>query len=124
MSDKFNVLCVDDEPNLLHAIRLLLHPMRSTLEAHFATSGEQALELLHKTQFDVMVTDIRMPGIDGTQLLNAVHAMYPKVACIVLTGQADREDVARKVDCGFQYLAKPCHATDIVNAIVRASGSI
>jgi len=108
MAEKKRVLFVDDEPSILDGLRRTMRSMRHEWEMSFAGSGQEALELLASQAFDVIVTDMRMPGMDGAELLRRVMESHPKVARIVLSGQADKETIYRALGPMHQYLAKPC----------------
>src|SRR6185436_4425639 len=82
------VLCVDDEPNILAALKRTLRS--AGFAALTADGGAEAIEILEKLPVDVVVSDMRMPGIDGAQLLEQVHARWPHVVRILLTGHADQ----------------------------------
>ncbi|MGQ9854090.1 MAG: HDOD domain-containing protein [Candidatus Oleimicrobiaceae bacterium] len=116
------ILFVDDESRVLQGLQRLLHPMRGAWEMHFATSGEAALALLAAQPFDVVVTDMRMPGINGAELLERVQQLYPQTVRIVLSGYSDHETVLRSVGTAHQYLAKPCDSDLLRRVISRACG--
>jgi len=113
------VLFVDDEPNVLSGLRRMLRPMQRDWDMHFAHGGAEALEALTSTPFDVVVADMRMPGIDGAALLAEVSRMHPRIVRIVLSGQANREAVLRGVGAAHQYLSKPCDAEEIKTQLQR-----
>lgn len=115
-----SLLFVDDETRVLQALQRQLHPMRRDWEMRFAESGEQALRLMETAPADVIVTDMRMPAMDGAQLLDRVMGRYPQTVRIVLSGQADRESVFRLVGPAHQYLSKPCEPDRLRSAIARA----
>ena len=69
------ILFVDDEPNILQGLQRMLRPMRREWDTHFAGSADEALEIMAGGGFDVVVTDMRMPGKDGAALLEAVRAV-------------------------------------------------
>lgn len=117
---KSQILFVDDEPALLQALKRLLRQFRSEWEMTFVESGKEALEHLSKHPCDVIVTDMRMPGMDGTELLERVAASYPETVRIVLSGQANKETVLRSVRPTHQYLSKPCNADELKSIILRA----
>src|SRR5260370_8801992 len=77
------ILFVDDEASLLEGLRRLLRPQRARWETMFATGGEEALRMLDDCPFDVVVTDMRMPGMDGAELLKRVRDRFP---CVVRIG--------------------------------------
>jgi HD-like signal output (HDOD) protein len=118
---KKRILFVDDEPNVLSGLQRMLRPMRDEWDMSFAQSGSEALELLAKDPFDVVVSDMRMPGMDGAQLLTEVMRTYPQIVRIVLSGHSERETVLRSVTPTHQYLAKPCDADQLKTVIARAS---
>jgi HD-like signal output (HDOD) protein/CheY-like chemotaxis protein len=111
------ILFVDDESMVLDGLRRMLRGMRNEWEMEFVPSGDDALRSLAGGQFDVIVTDMRMPGMDGCQLLNRVKELYPDVVRIVLSGQSDMEMVLKSVGPAHQFLSKPCDA-EILKATV------
>ncbi len=117
---KKKILFVDDEPNVLNGLRRMLRGMRKEWEMHFAEGGEEALELLKNSQFDVIVSDMRMPGMDGAELLSRVMKQYPEVVRIVLSGHSDKEMILRSVRPAQQYLSKPCDTKTLKSTIDRA----
>lgn len=102
-----HVLFVDDEPRLLEGIRLALR--RSGLTIHTAASGEDALAFLASRDVDVVVSDERMPGTQGSELLTQVYEAMPDTVRILLTGQATPEAAARAVNQArvHRFLTKP-----------------
>lgn len=114
------VLFVDDEPNILQGLRRMLRPMRSEWDMQFVDSPEAAIERIGSDSFDVVVTDMRMPGMDGAQLLNEIMKADPKIARIVLSGQTDQEAALRSACTAHQFLAKPCDTDMLKDAIQRA----
>jgi HD-like signal output (HDOD) protein len=113
------ILFVDDEVAILDGLRDLLRKERRRWDMVFAVGGREALDELARQPFDVVVSDIRMPGMDGAQLLTQVKANYPSVARIVLTGHADRDVVLRALPVAHQFLTKPCDAGVLRVAIER-----
>jgi HD-like signal output (HDOD) protein len=102
------VLFVDDEPRILDGLQRTLRPFRELWQMSFATSGEEALRELERASFDVVVSDMRMPKMDGPQLLTIVAERWPRTLRIVLSGQTDNESASRVVRCAHQFLIKPC----------------
>jgi len=117
---KKRVLFVDDEPNVLDGLRRMLRPMRNEWEMFFAQGGEKALATLAQKQFDVVVTDMRMPGMDGAMLLKEVMQKYPRVVRIVLSGHSSEVASLRSARVAHQFLAKPCDAEKLKQTINRA----
>ena len=102
------ILFVDDEPNLLTGLQRKLRPMRTIWHMEFVSSGEEALRAMSLHEFDAVVTDMRMPGMSGTDLLNRLQEYYPQTVRIVLSGQTDRESVLLAIAPAHQFLSKPC----------------
>jgi HD-like signal output (HDOD) protein len=114
------ILFVDDEPMILQGIQHSLRGMRSEWEVQLAGSGAEALETMAQAPFDVVITDMRMPGMDGAQLLDLVKAKFPRTVRIILSGQSDRETILRSVGPSHQYLSKPCDLDELKQRLVRA----
>jgi putative nucleotidyltransferase with HDIG domain len=114
------ILFVDDEPKVLQGLQRSLRGMRSEWEMLFAGSGAEALEKMEQTPFDVVITDMRMPGMDGAQLLEQVKKKSPQTVRIVLSGQSDRETILRSVGPTHQYLAKPCDVDELKQKLAHA----
>ncbi|NND61162.1 MAG: HDOD domain-containing protein [Gammaproteobacteria bacterium] len=114
------ILFVDDEPNVLTGLRRMLRTFRKEWDMEFLPSGEQALEALNSAPCDVIISDMRMPGMDGVQLLTAVKKDYPNTVRIALSGHADMEMVLECIGATHQYLAKPCDADTVKATIDRA----
>ncbi len=114
------VLFVDDEPRVLDGLRRMLRPQRHEWEMAFAPGGEAALALIEAAPFDVIVSDMRMPGIDGATLLCRVREKYPQMVRIVLSGHTELSTALRVVPVAHQFLAKPCDPEMLRVAIERA----
>ncbi len=117
---KKRILFVDDEPSILAGLQNLLYKDRRRWDMTFANSGEAALEKLHAQPFDVVVSDMRMPGMDGATLLNRVKDASPATARIMLSGHAEREAIVRALPALHQLLAKPCDAATLRATIERS----
>lgn len=102
------ILFVDDEPNLLMGLQRSMRPMRAEWEMEFVASGEEALQTMARNPFDMVVTDMRMPGMSGAELLEKIQQRYPQTIRIVLSGQSDRESIVRASATAHQFLSKPC----------------
>lgn len=116
------ILFVDDEPNVLSGVRRMLRTYRNEWDMSFCESGQAALELLTKDPHDVVVTDMRMPGMDGAALLEKVREMLPGTVRIVLSGHSDQELTLKAVGPAHQYLSKPCDPQSLRQAIERTVG--
>lgn len=115
-----SVLFVDDESNVLRGLRRMLADKRDVWSMRFVDSGMAALEALEAAPADVVVTDMRMPGMDGAKLLAQVRDRHPGTVRIVLSGYAEQEAVLRTIGPSHQYLAKPCTADQLTKAIARS----
>ena len=102
------ILFVDDEPHVLEGLQRMLRPHRKEWEMVFVNGGAEAIRVLANETFDVVVTDVRMPEMDGIELLEHVQKHYPRVIRIVLSGYFEREAALRAAGVAHQYLAKPC----------------
>jgi HD-like signal output (HDOD) protein len=114
------LLFVDDEPKLLDGLKRSLRPMRGEWNMTFVTSGAEALQALEQAPFDVIVSDMRMPVMDGAQLLNEVRQRFPQVVRIVLSGQSDKELIYQSIAATHQYLDKPCETELLKATVLRA----
>lgn len=117
---KKRILFVDDELLVLEGLQRMLRSMRAEWEMVFIDTGSKALELMAQTQFDVVVSDMRMPGMNGAELLAEVLKRYPKTVRLILSGHADRDLVLKCVGSTHQYLSKPCQPEELKAAITRA----
>jgi HD-like signal output (HDOD) protein/CheY-like chemotaxis protein len=114
------VLFVDDEPLVLQGLQRMLRGEREAWTMRFVASGREALSLLEREAFDALVTDLRMPGMDGEQLLNTVKERHPHMVRIVLSGEMNPASGFKTVRCAHRYLAKPCDAEALKSALSQA----
>jgi len=111
------ILFADDEAPVLDGLRTRLYRQSGRWTMVFVDSGERAVAELEREAFDVIVTDMRMPGMDGAELLQSVSERWPQTIRIVLSGYAQLEQALRLVPVAHQYLSKPCDAQRLVSAI-------
>jgi HD-like signal output (HDOD) protein len=116
---KRQILFVDDDQNVLDGLRNLLRKQRGVWDMTFALGGKAALEEMSRLSVDVIVSDMRMPGMDGAELLKQVKEAYPQTARIILSGHAEREAIARVIRVAHQFLAKPADANTVRTVIER-----
>jgi len=116
-----NILLVDDDPGLLRTIQLLLED-EAGHRVTTAASGEAALQLLERTGgFDVVVSDVAMPGMDGIQLLGTIRERNPRLPVILITAYASVRSAVDAMRAGaFQYLAKPVDPDELLLQVERA----
>jgi HD-like signal output (HDOD) protein/CheY-like chemotaxis protein len=112
-----SILFVDDEEMILKGLRRMLHGYSKEWKMYFALGGEEALTVLKGKSVDVLVTDMKMPGMSGVGLMESVRKMYPKMIRIVLSGHSERDDVIRAASLAHQYLAKPCKPERLISVI-------
>jgi response regulator RpfG family c-di-GMP phosphodiesterase len=107
LNDKPKVLLVDDEESILNSLRRLLRGQ--PYELLLATSGGQALEIMEQHSIDLVMTDARMPNMDGATLLARIHQLYPTTTRILLTGYADMPTIIKAINEGkiHRYISKP-----------------
>ena len=117
-----NILFVDDEPHILSGLQRMLRTQRREWEMDFAPGGAEALKMLAEKKFDVIVSDMKMPGMDGAQLLQEVSTKFPHLVRIILSGFSEKELILRSLSAAHQYLAKPCEAEVLIATITRACG--
>ncbi len=114
------ILFVDDDPRVLAGLARLLRPQRDRWEVSTAVGPEAAIAMLAQQPFDVVVSDMRMPGMDGAALLSLVQKNYPEIVRVVLSGQTDLETALRTVPVAHQFLAKPCDSRELTEALEGA----
>ena len=113
------ILFVDDEPAILAGLQNLLYKERKRWDMVFAGSGDLALAACRALPFDVVVSDMRMPGMDGATLLGAIRDEFPSTVRIMLSGHAERETIVRVLPSIHQLLSKPCDAQTLRTVIER-----
>lgn len=109
------ILLVDDEPNVLSALSRLLKQYQITT----ATSGEDALMLAKDQSFNVVISDYRMPGIDGIEFLILFKHIQPEAIRMMLTGHADLQGAQQAINEAqvFRFINKPWSKVELLNAI-------
>ncbi|WP_299619089.1 HDOD domain-containing protein [Pelagibius sp.] len=114
---KPRLLFVDDEKNILQGLRRLLRSMRNDWDMDFAEGGEMALSMLAEQAADVVVTDMKMPGMNGAELLDQVATLYPGSLRLILSGEADTEATFRTVKTSHQFLPKPSNSERLIETV-------
>ena len=111
------ILFVDDESKVLDGLRRMLYSERKNWDMQFVLGGEAALLACEATSFDVVVSDMRMPGMDGATLLGHVRDRFPTSARIILSGYSETALATRAVPVAHRFLAKPCSALELQSTI-------
>ncbi len=117
------ILFVDDERHVLSGLRRQLHGLRGEWEMTFAPGGPDAGALIEGQQFDLVVTDMQMPILDGAQLLEHVADVQERCARLVLSGHADPDRLLLAATCAHRYLDKPC-PPDLLQLEIRQALSV
>ncbi|OVE75830.1 hypothetical protein BVX97_03180 [bacterium E08(2017)] len=120
MSDKRRLLFVDDEANILQGLKRMLRSERNEWDMVFANSGEEAMQIIDSDPVEIVISDMRMPGMSGVDLLKAVQEKHPEVIRFVLSGHADQDMIIQSVGVTHQYLAKPCDPELLKKSVTRA----
>ena len=117
--DPFSVLFVDDEVEFLET--LLKRMKKRDLQVSGVKTGEEALEFLDQNRVDVVVLDVKMPGMDGIQALREIKRLHPIIEVIMLTGHASVEVAIQGMELGaFDYLMKPVDIDDLLYKVQDA----
>jgi response regulator RpfG family c-di-GMP phosphodiesterase len=114
------ILCVDDEPSILSALKRVFRPLGYIVLT--ATSGREGLALLENEPVDLVISDMRMPEMDGAQFLEQVFARAPATKRILLTGYADAAATIAAINQGkiWRYVAKPWHDSELILTVQQA----
>jgi signal transduction histidine kinase len=117
MADRHTILVVDDEPYVVESVQ---HLLRLDYRVLGATSGQQGVEVMHREEVHVVMTDQRMPGMTGVEFLHQVRGEYPDAIRIIVTGYADIQAVIDAINQGnvYRYVVKPWDPAEL-EAIVR-----
>jgi len=118
-SIKTRVLFVDDEASILNMLRWMMKRMEPDFEAVFAESGPEALAQMDQGSFDILISDMRMPGMNGAELLNETMRRSPRTVRVILSGYADEDLAMRCVASTHQWLAKPCSTLVLMDLLNR-----
>ena len=114
------VLFVDDEPRVLEGLKRMLRPLRHDWAMEFATGGDEALFRLSKTQYDVLVTSLRLGEVDGVALLNEAIRLSPQTVRVILCGVDEFDAAMRSIPLAHQYLLRPCDAHTLQATVEKA----
>lgn len=114
-----HILFVDDEARILSGLRRMLWKMSDSWDMSFALGSDEALAILADRPCQVIVSDFRMPGMDGGKLLRHVRETYPGTARVILSGHTEERNLLRVMITVHAYLSKPCQPEEIVNTVER-----
>ncbi|MCH7820192.1 MAG: response regulator [Candidatus Marinimicrobia bacterium] len=116
MIEKDRILVVDDDPESRDILKRLL--TLSDYEVESVKGGEEAVELLKRAEFKLVLTDLVMPGMDGIKLLSHVKSHYPDISVIIVTGRASNESKKEALEIGVEGLLSKPFTRDQLLAIV------
>ncbi len=116
---KKHILFVEDNPVLLSAYPMMLGSEAQRWEISLAPDGEAALEMMAQAPFDVLVSDLGLPGIGGIELIRLARERYPGCCRIVVSGLTDQEEVSRALNATHQFLAKPVEVKTLKGTLAR-----
>jgi CheY-like chemotaxis protein len=121
MSDSKRILVVDDEPKVAFFLQESLESLEHNYQVVRAETGESALMEMDRARFDVMITDLRMPGMSGLELMQRVKENFPETRTILITayGSDDVEAETRRLNA-YRYFTKPFHIEDLTTAVQEA----
>lgn len=119
MTKKF--IFVDDDAKVLKGLQRMLRKYRKEWDMTFAQSGPETLKIMETENFDVIVSDMRMPEMNGDELLNEVKERSPQTVRIILSGHAETEMIMKTVKAAHQFLAKPCDPELLKYTVSRVS---
>ena len=115
------VLFVDDEPRILDGLRRSLRMQRVPFQSHFEVGGQAALAALERGAWDVVVTDMQMPDVDGAAVLVRARDLHPACARVILSGEvAGGQTVAASL--AHRFLRKPCELDELVRVVKELLG--
>jgi FixJ family two-component response regulator len=117
---KPTILAVDDEPNVLKSLKRLLFD--TDYKVLTAASGEEALAMFDEADIHLVISDYRMPGMNGVEFLSQVKKLYPETIRIVLSGYADVHAIVEAINDGevYKFIAKPWNDQDLLTTLMRA----
>lgn len=113
------IIFVDDEPNILQGLRRMLRGMRGQWHLAFAGSGREALALLEQERFDIVISDMRMPEMDGLRFLSEIREKHPHMVRIILSGHSDQDALLEATRIAHQFLSKPCDMATLKECVDR-----
>ena len=122
MKDKRNVLFVDDETSIVNSLRLVFRRDKS-IRTYTTTSQAEALNLIEQEHFHVVVSDMRMPGMNGAELLSKIKRKSPNTLRMLLTGYSEMDNILSSINQGevYRFLEKPWVNHDLMNKVLKAA---
>lgn len=120
LKEKKKILFVDDDPGILQSMRRAVRQTCKGWECDFAPGGAEALKKMNEKEFDLIISDMRMPHMDGATLLKETKKRYPEMIRFILSGQTQDEAFLRAIGPMHQFLSKPCEFDFLKKTVDRA----
>ncbi len=120
---KLNILFVDDEANIIRGLKRILRTLKDNWNFFFAEGGNEALEIMEQTKINVVVSDMRMPNMNGAELLEIVKEKYPSTIRFILSGQSNEELALKATRSAHKFIAKPIEP-EMLKKTIRQSFSL
>lgn len=118
-----NILFVDDDDSVLDSLKRLFFDLDEDWNFTFALSGSETLKILAEDVYDVVISDLRMPEMNGAQLLKEIKRLYPSTIRIILSGYSDTGYIIKTVEVADQFLSKPISPEELISTIRKALSS-
>ncbi|MBN2041907.1 MAG: response regulator [Spirochaetes bacterium] len=115
------ILFVDDDENLLNALKRMLRKKIKEWNMAFVLSAQEALNHLENDRCQVVVSDYKMPGMNGLDLFVKIKEKYPEIKRIILSGQSEAEIFDKAKEIAHEYITKPCSPDELVSIIEKAA---
>ncbi len=117
---KPRILFVDDDAHIVQGLKRMLFPQKRDWDVQYCESGDEALDIMSQGKVDIVVSDMIMPVMDGSRLLNIVKNKYPFTIRIILSGHSDEEKSMNSVNSAHQFISKPCNSDELREKIGKA----
>ena len=111
------IIFVDDDENLLDGLKRNFRKKKDEWEMIFLNDGRKALDYLENNRIDIIITDYKMSGMNGLELLAQVKEKHPDVRRVILTGQSETEIFEKASELAHKYLSKPCNPDEFIKYI-------
>ncbi|WP_321402394.1 response regulator [Maridesulfovibrio sp.] len=116
------ILFVDDDQNILDSFKAIMHGLRKEWKSKFASTGQEALDMVGKTKFDIVISDMKMPDMDGNELFKRIDKIQPDTIRIMLSGHSEMQSLLKSAKHIHQFLSKPCNTDVLIETIRRMMG--
>lgn len=115
----FKILFVDDDVNIISSFKAMMHGVRKEWNCRYVTDARDALKLLEKVKFDIVIADMRMPHMDGAELLKEVAEIQPDSVRVILSGYSNMQALIKSAKHAHQFISKPCNSECLIRTIRR-----